>query len=167
MENPLDRPFKEDSVFTMPTQESPNLKQLYYEDEHLWYLENAKLIREGNFDLVDLEHIAEVLEDMGKRDYREVLSRMRILLMHLLKWIFQKEKRTNSWKASIVEQRKQLIAEFEDSKNLENHARINFQKVYKDAVDVATAETGLLKDAFPENPPFTFEQALDEDYLPE
>lgn len=48
-----------------------DLKKLYEEDEHLWLFENAKLLREGKVNLVDIEHIAETLEDMGKRDFRE------------------------------------------------------------------------------------------------
>ncbi|MBP7281336.1 MAG: DUF29 domain-containing protein [Leptospiraceae bacterium] len=144
-----------------------DLKKLYEEDEHLWLFENAKLLREGKVDLVDIEHLAEVLEDMGKRDFREVLSRMRILIMHILKWMFQKEERSNSWKFTIVEQRKQLNAEFQDSKNLKNHGIKNFEDTYADARDLASAETGLPLSTFPENPPFTFDQVIDENYLPE
>ncbi|MEM4271241.1 MAG: DUF29 domain-containing protein [Candidatus Pacearchaeota archaeon] len=144
-----------------------DLKKLYEEDENLWLFENAKLIREGKIEQVDFEHIAECLEDMGRRDFREVLSRLRVLIMHLLKWIFQKEKRTNSWKYTIREQRKQLNSEFEDSQNLKNHAKRNFNKAYRDARELASDETGFPLSTFPEEPPFTFEQVIDESYLPE
>ncbi|MCX7997802.1 MAG: DUF29 domain-containing protein [Leptospiraceae bacterium] len=148
-------------------QQTFDLKKLYEEDENLWLFENAKLLREGKLELVDIEHIAEFLEDMGRRDFREIVNRLRLLIVHLLKWIFQKSKRSRSWKATIIEQRAQLNAEFEDSKNLRNHGKNNFHKAYSKAREIAAAETGLPLSTFPEEPPFTFEQVIDEKYLPE
>ncbi|HNO21971.1 MAG TPA: DUF29 domain-containing protein [Leptospiraceae bacterium] len=144
-----------------------DLKKLYEEDEHLWLFENAKLLREGRLDLADIEHLAETLEDMGKRDFREIINRLRVLTVHLLKWIFQPEARSSSWKGTIIEQRTQLNAEFDDSKNLWNHGKSNFVKVYLKAREIASAETGLPLSSFPEEPPFTFEDTVDEKYLPE
>ena len=144
-----------------------DLKKLYEEDEHLWLFENARLLKEGRLDLADIQHIAETLEDMGKRDFREIVNRLRVLMTHLLKWIFQPGQRSSSWKGTIAEQRKQLHGEFEDSTNLKNHGKDKFLKVYQDARDIASAETGLPLTVFPEEPPFTFEQVTDEKYLPE
>lgn len=144
-----------------------DLKKLYEEDEHLWLFENAKLLREGKVNLADIEHIAETLEDMGKRDFREVLSRMRVLMTHLLKWIFQPDQRSSGWKGTIREQRKELRRSFKDSTNLLNYAKSNWQNEYEDAKEVASDESGLPLSAFPEEPPFTFEQVVDENYLPE
>lgn len=143
-----------------------DLKKLYEEDEHLWLFENAKLLREGRLDMADIEHIAETLEDMGKRDFKEVLSRMRVLIMHLLKWIFQSERRSKSWKDTILEQRNQLSDEFQFSRNLEKFAKENFEEVYRKARKQAASETELPLSSFPEEPPFTFEEAVNEDYLP-
>ncbi len=143
-----------------------DLKKLYEEDEHLWLFENAKLLREGRLDLADIEHIAEALEDLGKRDFREVVNKLRVLIVHLLKWIFQLEERSSGWKGTIREQRKQLNAEFIDSTNLKRHGKENFLKAYEDAREIASDETGLSLSHFPEEPPFTFEQVIDEGYLP-
>lgn len=144
-----------------------DLKKLYEEDEHLWLFENARLLKEGRLDLADIQHIAETLEDMGKRDFREIVNRLRVLITHLLKWIFQPEQRSSSWKGTIAEQRKQLHGEFEDSTNLKNHGKDKLLRAYLDARDIASAETGLPLTVFPEEPPFTFEQVTDEKYLPE
>lgn len=148
-------------------QTAVDLKKLYEKDEHLWLIENAKLLREGHVDLVDFEHIAETLEEMGKRDLREIFSRMRVLNSHLLIWIYQKDHRGNTWNYTITELRIQIKEEFEDSKTLENHARENFNKAYSKARDLASRETGLPLVTFPEEPPFSFEEALDEEFLPE
>lgn len=144
-----------------------DLKNLYDQDEQLWLLENAKLLREGRIELADTEHIADTLEDMGKREYREITSRLKVLIVHLMKWIYQPEARSGSWRGTIRHQRDELSAGFDDSKNLRNHAEENFLQSYEKARKIASDETGLPLDHFPEDPHFSFEQTIDENYLPE
>ena len=141
-------------------QKALDLKKLYEKDEHLWLLENAKLLREGKWEQADFDNIAETLEDMGRRDLREVVSRLKVLMIHLLT-------RSSSWKGIIRHQRDELNSMFEDSYNLKKHAEDSFSKSYKKAREIASDETGLPLSHFPEAPPFTFEQAIGEDYLPE
>lgn len=90
-----------------------------------------------------------------------------MLTVHLLKWIFQPTARSSGWKGTIIEQRTQLNAEFEDSKNLWMHGKSNFAKVYQKAREIASAETELPLSSFPEEQPFSFEETVDEKYLPE
>jgi hypothetical protein len=144
-----------------------DLKSLYEKDEHLWLMENSKLLREGKWEQADLENIAEILEDMGKRDLREVVSRMKVLLIHLLKWIYQAEERSSSSKGTIRHQRDELNSMFEDSTHLKKHAKESFSKSYQKAREIASDETGLPLSHFPEEPPLPFEQVIREDYLPE
>lgn len=144
-----------------------DLKILYEKDEHLWLMENSKLLREGKWEQADLENIAEILEDMGKRDLREVVSRMKVLLIHLLKWIYQAEERSSSWKGTIRHQRDELNSMFEDSNHLKKHAKESFSKSYQKAREIASDETRLPLSHFPEEPPFPFEQVIREEYLPE
>ncbi|NBU97478.1 MAG: DUF29 domain-containing protein [Spirochaetia bacterium] len=144
-----------------------DLKKLYEKDEHLWLLENAKLLREGKWEQADFDNIAETLEDMGRRDLREVVSRLKVLMIHLLKWTLQTEARSSSWKGTIRHQRDELNSMFEDSYNLKKHAEDSFSKSYKKAREIASDETGIPLSHFPEDPPFTFEQAIGEDYLPQ
>jgi len=144
-----------------------DLKSLYVKDEHLWLMENSKLLREGKWEEADLENIAEILEDMGKRDLREVVSRMKVLLIHLLKWIYQAEERSSSWKGTIRHQRDELHSMFEDSTHLKMHAKETFNKSYQKAREIASDETGFPLSHFPKEPPFAFEQVIEENYLPE
>ncbi len=144
-----------------------NLKKLYEKDEHLWLMENVKLLREGKWEQADLQNIAEILEDMGKRDLREVVSRMKVLMIHLLKWMYQAEARSSSWKGTIRHQRDELNSLFEDSNHLRKHAEESFSKSYRKAREIASDETGLPISHFPELPPFSFEQVIGEDYLVE
>jgi hypothetical protein len=80
----------------------------YDQDFYAWLMRNANLIRQGRFAEVDALQVAEELESMGKRDKRELMSRLKILLMHLLKWSFQPDKRSRSWESTIDEQREQI-----------------------------------------------------------
>jgi AAA15 family ATPase/GTPase len=140
---------------------------LYEEDENLWLFENAKLLEEGKINEVDWKHIREELELMGKSQHREVESRFIVLLKHLLKWKYQKEKRTPSWKATIEEQRDELVTIFHESKNLSNYATDNQNRFYERARRYTSTETELPIGIFPENSPFTLEQVLNQNYLPE
>ena len=81
------------------------MSDLYKTDFHAWAAEQADLLRAGKFADADMEHILEELEDMsgGKRGQLE--NRLSILLMHLLKWIYQPGRRSRSWRSSVMEQR--------------------------------------------------------------
>lgn len=68
----------------------------YETDIVAWANEQAQLVRAGQFELLDLEHIAEEIEDVGKSEQRELASRMTLLIAHLLKWQFQPERRGRS-----------------------------------------------------------------------
>jgi hypothetical protein len=145
---------------------------LYDRDFFEWTVRNAELLRTGCVTEADLEHIAEEIEDLGKRDKREVISRCTVLVMHLLKWSFQPECRYtesggSSWLATIREQRQQLAAIFAQSRSLEAHAELSFEAVYRDAVKRASAETGIPIPQFPEQCPFRFDQVLEDEFLPE
>jgi len=140
---------------------------LYAEDENLWLLKTSKLILDKKWDEIDLEYLGEYLEDMSRSEQRSVVSRLIVLNMHLLKWMFQKDYRTNSWKVTIMEQRRELNLAFEDSKNLRNHGEQNFIKAYKKAREEASIETELKMETFPEEPSFSFGQAINEKYFPE
>jgi len=55
------------------------------------------LLRAGRASEADLEHIAEEIEALGRRERRELLSRLGVLMAHLLKWQVQPERRSRSW----------------------------------------------------------------------
>ena len=83
----------------------------YEKDIVAWANEQASFIRAGRFDLLDIEHLAEEIEDVGKSEQRELASRMALLLSHLLKWQFQSGRRGASWQRTIKEQRKAFMSE--------------------------------------------------------
>ena len=84
------------------------LSAIYAQDFYTWAMRNAELLRQGRLQEIDVEHLAEELESMGRRERHELVSRLKILLGHLLKWQFQPAYRSSSWRGSIVEQRLQV-----------------------------------------------------------
>jgi hypothetical protein len=143
-----------------------DLSGLYDEDFFEWTRRNAKLLRAGQWQQADIEHIAEEIEDMGKRDLRELNSGMQVLLIHLLKWQMQPEKRTASWRRTIAGQRVKLKVLFKQSPVLRRKAQNNLAENHSTAVHLAAIETGLPATRFPAECPFTVEQILDPEFLP-
>lgn len=141
-------------------------QQSYEKDFYAWALHNAELIRLGRFNEVDLEHVAEELESMGKSDKRELINRLAILIAHLLKWQFQPGLRGNSWKYTIKEQRIKLLDLLADSPSLNHEVELKLNHAYEQATVITLRETGLEESSLPLNCPFTFRQCLDYKFLP-
>jgi len=139
----------------------------YDQDYYLWFADQARLLRARTWQEIDVEHLAEELEDMGKREKRVLRSRTVVLLAHLLKYMFQLGHRSPSWQGTIREQRKQLSGLLSDSPSLKPGLIAELQDSYVSARMLAAGETGLPETAFPEKCPFSTEQVLDERFWPE
>src|ERR1700748_585848 len=105
----------------------------YDRDFYAWANEQAALLRAGKLGEADFKHIAEEIESMGKTEKRELVSRLTVLLLHLLKWRFQPEKRSASWEASIRVQRNRLIDHLEDNPSLKPFLSQALANAYRDA----------------------------------
>ncbi|NJK28156.1 MAG: DUF29 domain-containing protein [Coleofasciculaceae cyanobacterium SM2_3_26] len=139
----------------------------YDRDFYNWILQNVALLRSGNLAQADIEHIADELESMGKRDLRQLRSRLQVLLMHLLKWKYQPDKQTKSWRATIDHQRDEIEALLLDSPSLRGHLHQMLDSVYPKAVRDAVRETGLAAGMFPQACPFELSEILEERFLPD
>ncbi len=140
----------------------------YDEDFYQWTQRTADLLRRGCFHQVDANKVAEEIEDMGKRDRRELRSRMIVLLAHLLKRQVQPKRRErSSWKATIGEQRDQIALLLEDSPSLGQVIEDYLPEAFRRATKVAARETGVqqLVDSYT-SCPWTLNQILDENYFP-
>jgi len=139
----------------------------YDQDYYLWFADQARLLRAGTWQQVDVEHLAEELEDMGKREKRALRSRTVVLLAHLLKYQFQPDHRSPSWHGTIREQRKQLGELLSDSPSLKPRLMDELQDSYVSARMLAAGETGQPETAFPDGCPFSIDQLLDEGFWPD
>ena len=140
----------------------------YDADFHAWAMHNARLLRAGQIDQVDARHLAEELEGMSASERRELLNRLQVLLLHLLKHQYQPERRGRSWLLTIVRQRTAIERLLEQSPSLK--ARLDNEtlaKVYGKAMREVVIETDLEPHLFPIGCPYLLEQILDEDWLPE
>lgn len=131
-----------------------------------WAKQNAELIRQGRLSEIDAEHIAEELENMGKSQRRELVSRLAVLLAHLLKWRYQPDGRTNSWVGTIVTQRTEILLLLEESPSLKHDMDSSIEKAYRFARDRAAREMGVGRNTFLESCPYSFDQIVDEDFWP-
>ncbi len=141
------------------------LADLYEVDETAWLDAMAELIAEGRLHDLDYAHFKEFLEDMARRDRREVRNRLMTLMTHVLKWIYQKKMRTPSWRSTIRNQRRKLENDLLTSGTLRNHAESILAESYAKALEDAVDETGLTAETFPAECPWTLEQLLAPDIL--
>jgi hypothetical protein len=140
---------------------------LYDEDFLAWTEHTAALLRRSRFAAIDVGHLAEEVEDMGKRDLREAHSRLRGLLVHLLKWRHQPKKRSRSWRATIVTQRQEIAELLQQSPSLRPKLADALAGIYDAAVARVVAETTLAASIFAPHCPFTLDQILDPTLLPD
>ncbi len=137
----------------------------YEQDFYAWTQEQAKLLRSGQWQLIDVQNLAEEIADMGRAEKRELESRLEVLLMHLLQWQFQPCLRCRSWQLTIKEQRLRLQRHLKQNPSLKSVIPDLFTNAYRLAVVKAEQETGL--DVFPDVCPYDFEQMISEGFLPE
>jgi hypothetical protein len=137
------------------------------QDFYAWANEQARLLRAGRIAEADIEHIAEEIESMGKSEKRELVNRLTILLVHLLKWQFQPALRGNSWRLTLEEQRDQLEDHLADNPSLKSHIETAIAAAYRRAILGAARETGFEREMFPLACPWSFEQVMDLAFWPE
>jgi Domain of unknown function DUF29 len=144
-----------------------NTFQLYTTDFHAWTQEQVNLLKTQQWDTLDTVNLIEELETLGRKERQEFRNRLAVLLGHLLKWQFQADKRTNSWLSTIKEQRIQIKLLLEDSPSLKPYLQEMFLTAYELGLALAIRETQLGEKVFPEICPYTSEQTLNSEFLPE
>ncbi|MEG3436108.1 DUF29 domain-containing protein [Pannus brasiliensis CCIBt3594] len=140
---------------------------LYEKDYYLWLQETADLLEKGKVSELDIENLLAESQGMFRTQRQALKSNLRVLLLYLLKWKYRANKRSKSWRSSMIEPRKQIRDSFEDSPSLKNYYREIFSLSYQDARELATAETNLEIETFSINSLFTEEEVLDAEYFPD
>ncbi|HRD66873.1 MAG TPA: DUF29 domain-containing protein [Candidatus Competibacter sp.] len=139
----------------------------YEQDRHAWTTHTAALLRQGRLGELDVVHLIEELDSMGASERRELYSRLKILLLHLLKWRYQPERQSDSWGFTIDEQRDQIAYLLRQSPSLKPTVPTVIEEAYPAARRLAARETRLPLTTFPERSPLTMQQILDPDYWPD
>lgn len=140
---------------------------LYRHDFRAWALEQADAALRRSANEIDWENLAEELKSLGSQVEWELYNRLRVLLTHLLKWRFQPGARSRSWRNTIRVQRKEIAKHLRQNPSLRTVEAKEFVEAYETARLEASAETKLAETVFPNECPFTLDQAKAEDFWPE
>jgi hypothetical protein len=137
-------------------------RSLYERDFYSWALESAHLLRSGKFNNLDTQHIAEEIENMARQEERELEHRFETLIAHLLKLRNYPEKtgNSNSWQATVKEQRFRINKLIRKNPGLKHKQEEIFEDAYKGATLIAAADMHVNEFQFPSVCPFTLEECL-------
>lgn len=147
--------------------DAQTVAKLYDTDLFAWANVNAQLLREGKFDQIDVGHLIEEVQDMGKSEFRALESHIQIVLMHLLKWQFQAVKRTASCQQSIKNSRRAVAKLLRDNPSFLPKLQAVVLDEYPAALENAVFETGLPEQSFPSVCPYSVESVTNENSLPQ
>lgn len=132
----------------------------YERDFYSWLMEQARLVREGRWSAIDRDNLAEEIESLGREQFNKLESALRVLLLHLLKWDYQPERRSRSWELSIKEQRIAVQDVLDDNPGLTPRIPEATARAYRRARIEAAKETELDMDVFPATCPYDFEALM-------
>lgn len=144
-----------------------NYQTLYETDYAEWIKATVEKLRSRDYNNVDWENLIEEIEDIGRNDRRSLKSNFIVVLLHLLKWQFQPDRRSGSWEGSIIEHRRRVREAIEESPSLQPYLESIFAECYTQAVKQAKAETRLPLETFPQQCPYQLADVLNDDFLPE
>ena len=154
-------------MHTSETGPKTSTSSLYETDFYAWTQEQAQLLRNHQFDAIDLKNLIEEVESLGKQERRELENRLSILIGHLLKWEYQPEKRSRSWLNTIRVQRFDIGRLLKQNPSLKPYLEEAVQEVYfHKSVALASGETDLPKSTFPEECSYTWSEILDYEFYP-
>lgn len=137
---------------------------LYERDFNLWIEKQIEIMKTGELKSLDIENMIEEMEAVGRNDFRSMRSQLIRLMLHLLKWQYQPNRRGVSWKISIKDSRAEIEDLLEDSPSLKNKLLNEYQKCYQRAKEKAEDETGLID--YPKDCLWDLDTILDNDFWP-
>src|SRR5580692_3298396 len=132
----------------------------YERDFYAWALEQARLVREGRWDAVDRDNVAEEIESLGREEFNKLASALRVLMLHMLKWDHQPGLRSRSWVLSIETQRLELADVIADNPGLRPRIPEAMARAYRKARLEAARETALDEDQFSKTCPYAWDDIV-------
>ena len=151
------------TVFELP-QKPISVQDQYDRDFYSWTFRQAALLREGRLTELDIANVAEELEGLGRAEFNSLVSALRVLTMHMLKWDQQPERRSRSWTLTITNQRLDLTDVLAENPGLKPRFGEALERAYKRARLDAANETGLDLERFPVECPYDFAAIAERDF---
>ena len=132
----------------------------YEEDYAAWLAGQIALMRAGEWGRLDTEHLIDEVADLGKSDFKGFVSAIEQVLVHMLKWDIQPEKRGHSWQASIVEHRRRIVRELANSPSYKARLADAVEATFDTAVPIAARQTNMAISAYPETNPYSWDDIV-------
>src|SRR5947199_9696067 len=136
----------------------------YERDFYGWLIEQARHVRDGRWDAVDRENLAEEIESLGREQFNKLESALRVLLLHMLKWDHQPDRRGRSWWATISEQRLRIEDVLADNPGLRPRIQEAITRAYRRARLRAVKGTDMEERRFPETCPYSWEDIVSREF---
>lgn len=145
---------------------APEAGSLYESDFYAWTQRQSLLLRNQQWQQIDLENVIEEIESLGRQQRQELRNRLAVLVGHLLKWEYQREKRSRSWLATIGIQRLDISELIADNPSLKPDLSEALETAYRKGLMLAMSETGLPQKTFPTDVAYPLEAILSEGFYP-
>ena len=129
----------------------------YERDFYSWLMEQARLLRESRYDGLDRDNLVEEIESLGREQFNKLVSALRVLMLHMLRWDHQRAKRSRSSALWIEGQRLEIANILDDNPGLKPRVSEAIARAYRGARIDAAKETGLDEAEFPEACPCSFD----------
>ena len=137
--------------------DAPLERARYGDDLYGWVQDQVKLLQANETGSIDAFHLTQELTDLGRSEFDKLVSAIRVVIHHLLKWDYQPERRSRSWVITIREHRRRIVYEIKDSPSLKPRIEEAIVRAYLGAVDDANREAGLPTVVLPETCPYNWE----------
>jgi FMN phosphatase YigB (HAD superfamily) len=128
---------------------------LYDQDFYAWTQQQIELLQAQQWNQVDVENLIEELDSLGKQQRQELRNRLGVLLGHLLKWHYQPEARSKSWRATIREQRERIQEHLAENPSLKPYLPEAIERGYRYGLNLVDKETPLDLNQLPPTCPFS------------
>ena len=153
-----------ENVLGPPTAPDNSAGADYESDFYSWSLDQARLLREGQWGQLDRENIAEEIESLGREQFNKLESAFRVLLMHILNWDHQAKRRSRSWVISIKDQRLAINHILADNPGLQPRIPEALERAYSRARLAAAKETKLDEAVFPAHLAYGFNDIMTREF---
>lgn len=137
----------------------------YADDYAAWLQHQINLMRAGRWAELDQEHLIDEVEDLGRSEFNAFASAIEIVLVHMLKWDHQPERRTSSWIASIVEHRRRIVRLLQQNPSYKSRIAEAIDVAYDTAQAKASVETNLPLVTFPDENPYDWEAITQREHV--
>jgi hypothetical protein len=132
----------------------------YEEDYAAWLAAQIDLLSERRFAELDLDHLIDEVGDLGINDFRALISAVRVVVVHMLKWDYQPERRSRRWRNSIHEHRRRVADSIESSPSYKSRQGEALERAYQQALFELERETTIPRERFPQECPYCWDEMM-------